>query len=147
MVRQIDVAVNAPEAGVIKEFLANEEDTVTVGQDLVRIELGGQPSGDKPPATESKDEKGAPKETPKEPESTPDEAKNPEPKPQETSQAAPPASRGQEAGVPKQRAAEPPKEVESPATLGNREERRVYRFFNRHFPCHGHRADRLCRSR
>ncbi|KAK4139137.1 uncharacterized protein C8A04DRAFT_33402 [Dichotomopilus funicola] len=122
---KIDVAVNAPEAGVIKEFLANEEDTVTVGQDLVRIELGGQPSGDRPSATESKDEKGAPKETPKEPEPTPEEAKSPEPKPQETSQAAPPAPSKQEAGVPKQRAPEPAKEVEPPATLGNREERRV----------------------
>merc|ERR1711939_223160 len=42
---KIDVAVNAPEAGTIKEFLANEEDTVTVGQDLVRMELGGAPEG------------------------------------------------------------------------------------------------------
>jgi len=42
---QIDVAVNAPEAGTIKEFLANEEDTVTVGQDLVRIEIGDAPEG------------------------------------------------------------------------------------------------------
>lgn len=37
---KIDIAVNVPESGTIKEFLANEEDTVTVGQDLVRIELG-----------------------------------------------------------------------------------------------------------
>lgn len=42
---QIDVAVNAPEAGTIKEFLVNEEDTVTVGQDLLRLELGGPPEG------------------------------------------------------------------------------------------------------
>ncbi|KAI9707259.1 MAG: 2-oxoglutarate dehydrogenase complex E2 component [Candelina mexicana] len=40
---KIDVAVNAPQAGTIKEFLANEEDTVTVGQDLVKLELGGGP--------------------------------------------------------------------------------------------------------
>lgn len=40
---KIDVAVNAPAAGTIKEFLANEEDTVTVGQDLVKLELGGEP--------------------------------------------------------------------------------------------------------
>lgn len=38
--------MNAPEAGTIKEFFVSEEDTVTVGQDLVRIELGGSPSGD-----------------------------------------------------------------------------------------------------
>ncbi|RKF74304.1 putative dihydrolipoyllysine-residue succinyltransferase component of 2-oxoglutarate dehydrogenase complex, mitochondrial [Golovinomyces cichoracearum] len=41
---KIDVAVNAPEAGTIKELLANEEDVVVVGQDLARIELGGTPS-------------------------------------------------------------------------------------------------------
>lgn len=40
---KIDVAVNAPEAGTIKEFLVNEEDTVTVGQDIVKMELGGEP--------------------------------------------------------------------------------------------------------
>lgn len=43
---KIDVAVNAPEAGTIKEYLANEEDTVTVGQDLLKIELGGAPKGE-----------------------------------------------------------------------------------------------------
>ncbi|GAB0131862.1 2-oxoglutarate dehydrogenase complex E2 component [Epichloe bromicola] len=58
---KIDVAVNAPESGTIKEFLASEEDTVTVGQDLVRIELGGAPSADAkdepaPPKEENQDE-------------------------------------------------------------------------------------------
>jgi 2-oxoglutarate dehydrogenase E2 component (dihydrolipoamide succinyltransferase) len=54
---QIDVAVNAPEAGTIKEFLANEEDTVTVGQDLVRLEPGGAPEGgDKQGQEEAKSE-------------------------------------------------------------------------------------------
>lgn len=37
--------MNAPEAGTIKEYLANEEDTVTVGQDLLKLELGGAPTG------------------------------------------------------------------------------------------------------
>lgn len=55
---KIDVAVNAPEAGTIREFLANEEDTVTVGQDLVRLELGGVPPEDAAdkPAPEPKGE-------------------------------------------------------------------------------------------
>lgn len=35
--------MNAPEAGTIKEYLAKEEDTVTVGQDLLKLELGGAP--------------------------------------------------------------------------------------------------------
>lgn len=53
---KIDVAVNAPEAGTIKEFLVKEEDTVTVGQDLVRLELGGS-------ATTSEDKKATAKES------------------------------------------------------------------------------------
>ena len=31
---KIDVAINSPAAGTIKKFLANEEETVEVGQDL-----------------------------------------------------------------------------------------------------------------
>ncbi|KAI0355895.1 dihydrolipoamide succinyltransferase [Trametes cingulata] len=37
---KIDVSVNAPAAGRITELLANEEDTVSVGQDLFRFEPG-----------------------------------------------------------------------------------------------------------
>ena len=37
---QIDVSVNAPASGKITELLANEEDTVTVGQDLFRFAPG-----------------------------------------------------------------------------------------------------------
>lgn len=46
------MAVNAPEAGTIKELLVNEEDTVIVGQDLVRLEPGssGVGTGAKPAA-------------------------------------------------------------------------------------------------
>ncbi|KAF7557707.1 hypothetical protein G7Z17_g444 [Cylindrodendrum hubeiense] len=40
---KIDVAVNAPEAGTIREFLVSEKDTVIVGQGLVRLELGDTP--------------------------------------------------------------------------------------------------------
>ncbi|KAK4179746.1 putative dihydrolipoyllysine-residue succinyltransferase [Triangularia setosa] len=112
---KIDVAVNAPEAGVIKEFLANEEDTVVVGQDLVRIELGGAPSGDKPAAepNESAPEKKA------EPE------KGPEPKQEESKPTAPaPAPPKQETPEPKSKPA-PAAAPEKPATLGNREEKRV----------------------
>ncbi|KAL2179405.1 uncharacterized protein P884DRAFT_194435 [Thermothelomyces heterothallicus CBS 202.75] len=121
---KIDVAVNAPEAGIIKEFLANEEDTVTVGQDLVRIELGGAPSGDKPAATEAKE---TPKETPKElaPEKQTEQKKAPEPKPQETKPATPSAPAKEESAAPKQPAKPAKATTEAPATLGSREERRV----------------------
>lgn len=54
---KIDVSVNAPEAGTIKEWLVNEEDTVTVGQDLVNIDVGAAPEGDA-----SKEAKEEPKE-------------------------------------------------------------------------------------
>lgn len=37
--------MNAPEPGTVKEYLVNEEDTVTVGQDLLKLELGGPPQG------------------------------------------------------------------------------------------------------
>ncbi|KAK4244691.1 hypothetical protein C7999DRAFT_43705 [Corynascus novoguineensis] len=122
---KIDVAVNAPEAGVIKEFLANEEDTVTVGQDLVRIELGGAPSGDKAAATETKQ---TPKEeTSKEPASDTqaEQKKEPEPKPQETKPAAPPAPAKEQPAAPKQPSKPEKAAAEGPATLGSREERRV----------------------
>ncbi|KAK4136243.1 dihydrolipoamide succinyltransferase [Trichocladium antarcticum] len=123
---KIDVAVNASEAGTIKEFLVNEEDTVTVGQDLVRIELGGAPSGDKPAA---KEEKEAPKE--KAPEAEAESKKAPEP---EAKPAAPPApaketpakeTPAKETPAPKQESKAAKATSEAPATMGNREERRV----------------------
>lgn len=53
---KIDVAVNAPEAGTIKELLVNEEDTVTVGQDLLRLEPGSSGDGtSSKPAAEPRD--------------------------------------------------------------------------------------------
>ena len=42
---KIDVAVNAPDAGVIKELLAAEEDTVTVDQELIRLDVSKAPDG------------------------------------------------------------------------------------------------------
>ncbi|KAJ5971126.1 Dihydrolipoamide succinyltransferase [Penicillium vulpinum] len=111
---KIDVSVNAPESGTIKEFLVNEEDTVTVGQDLVKIELGAAPEGGK------KDE-GA--EKPKEPkESGP--KKDASPAPVETEKPKEPESK--KAAPPKQapKAESKPQAAEQPA-LGGREERRV----------------------
>ncbi|KAJ7314911.1 dihydrolipoamide succinyltransferase [Mycena albidolilacea] len=60
---KIDVSVNAPQAGKIVELLAQEEDTVTVGQDLFRIEPGeaGESSSEPTPSPTSEDS--APKET------------------------------------------------------------------------------------
>jgi len=126
---QIDVAVNAPEAGTIKEFLANEEDTVTVGQDLVLLELGGAPSG-------GEKEKGGsePKEPASKDQSTssdPEPSKKEDSKPKEETSPAPPPAKEEKKPEPKE--APPPKKTESKSdsksastpALGNREERRV----------------------
>ncbi|OQD73854.1 hypothetical protein PENDEC_c013G04563 [Penicillium decumbens] len=115
---KIDVSVNAPDSGTIKELLVNEEDTVTVGQDLVKLELGGAPEGKKEAAPEQPKEPAA--EKPKEPaaekpkESAPaaEKPKAPEPeKPKETPKKA--------------ESPKPQGAAESKPTLGNREERRV----------------------
>lgn len=42
---QIDVSVNSPKAGKIVELLAKEEDTVTVGQDLFKLDTDGGGGG------------------------------------------------------------------------------------------------------
>jgi len=127
---KIDVAVNAPEAGTIKEFLVNEEDTVTVGQDLLKMELGGAPSGPKEeqapqeaksPAsdkqeTSSQPDGGKEKEAPK-------QEKTPEPKKEEPKKADKPAP------APKKDDKKPePKKDSKPqeeSAYGSREERRV----------------------
>lgn len=110
---KIDVAVNAPAAGTIKELLASEEDTVVVGQDLVRIELGGAPAEGAEKPQETKAEK---KPEPKE-ESKPEPTKKEEP--------AAPAKKQESAPQPEKKEAKQPAKESSPATLGNREERRV----------------------
>ncbi|KAJ5726482.1 Dihydrolipoamide succinyltransferase [Penicillium malachiteum] len=97
---KIDVSVNAPESGIIKEFLVAEEDTVTVGQDLVKMELSDAPAGGKEAAPEKAAEPAAEK-------------------PKET--AAPAAEQPKQKETPKVEAKEP----ETKPTQGNREERRV----------------------
>ncbi|CAG8189982.1 unnamed protein product [Penicillium olsonii] len=111
---KIDVSVNAPESGTIKELLVSEEDTVTVGQDLVKIELGGAPEGGKKEESSEK-----PKEAEKESASAPAEAEKPaEAEPKKA--APPPTEKPKE--TPK--AESKPQPAAQPA-LGSREERRV----------------------
>ncbi|KAF1982081.1 dihydrolipoamide succinyltransferase [Aulographum hederae CBS 113979] len=127
---KIDVSVNAPDSGTIKEFLVQEEDTVTVGQDLLKMELGGEPSGSKEEKAESEpkepasekqgtssqpsggkeQEAGEKKSEPKEEKSAPKEEKKPQP-----SKPSPP---------PQEKKPEPKKDTGS-EELGSREERRV----------------------
>ncbi|KAF4807723.1 putative dihydrolipoyllysine-residue succinyltransferase component of 2-oxoglutarate dehydrogenase complex [Colletotrichum siamense] len=113
---------------VIKEFLVNEEDTVTVGQDIVKLELGGEkPSSGSEDPSEGKTTSDKPA---AEPESQPEPSKSeskPEPKdePQpESKAAAPPAKETKETSKP---VPSPSKDTASSTgqSLGSREERRV----------------------
>lgn len=137
---KIDVAVNAPAAGTIKELLAKEEDTVTVGQDLVKLEIGGEPgqkSADKgkeepkSPASDAqetssqpegqKEEKAAESQQKQQhaEESKPEPPKQPESKPAPPKQESKPEKQEPKPSKPQDSS---PK-VESP--FGSREERRV----------------------
>ncbi|KAG0339870.1 2-oxoglutarate dehydrogenase complex E2 component [Podila humilis] len=60
---KVDVAVNSPKAGTVIELYAKEEDTVAVGADLFKLELGDAPAGG---ASESKKEEPKKKEVKKE---------------------------------------------------------------------------------
>lgn len=127
---KIDVSVNAPEAGTIKEFLVNEEDTVTVGQDLVKLELGGEPSGGskqeakeetKQPASKEQETSSQPsgeQEQSKPKEDKPELSKQ-DPKPEPSKQDPKPQSTKQDSKP------QPPKEDSKTAQPGGREERRV----------------------
>lgn len=147
------MAVNAPEAGTITEYLANEEDTVTVGQDLLKLELGGFPKeenkqdggqGPKAPATDDQPTSSDPEpkkngggagqslSTPSSSPSTPPK-KEQEPSKQEPKPSAAkkePSGREQlspETSEPKKLESKKPdsKATSSEGPYGNREERRV----------------------
>ena len=117
---QIDVAVNAPEAGTIKEFLVNEEDTVTVGQDLVRLELGAAPSGGDKEKGKSETKEPAPEPTKKEDSKSEEESSLPPPPPPQEKKPEP----KKETSPPKKPESKPEPKSVAPG-FGNRDERRV----------------------
>lgn len=118
--QQIDVSVNAPESGTIKELLVNEEDTVTVGQELAKLELGGAPEGKKDEPPQEKKEPAA--EKPKAPAEPAQETKSTE-KPPSSEKPAAPASESNK--KPTSEASQPPASEAAKASPGGREERRV----------------------
>ena len=122
---QIDVAVNAPEAGTIKELLASEEDTVTVGQDILRLELGGTPSGGGKEKAKEEPKEAAPEQQPtsSEPEQARDknDVEEKSQQPQVTSEPKP--EKPEKPSVQQQGSG--PKAGAPDGPLGNREERRV----------------------
>ena len=131
------MAVNAPEPGTITEFLAKEEDTVTVGQDLLKLELGGAPEGGKKQQAGSEAKAPAPEDqsTSSDPKSNTDGG---QPKQKEAASPTPPPPK--ESGGPPKQENKPAPSVSSPKSLEsndsdskpqassplkNREERRV----------------------
>ncbi len=122
---KIDVSVNAPEAGTITELLVSEGDTVTVGQDIAKLEPGEGGGG---AAAEKKEE--APKdEKPAEPKKE-EQPKKEEPKKDDT--PPPPPKKEDKPAPPKEEKKAPPKPkeeksegVKSPMGKGNRNENRV----------------------
>ena len=116
---KIDVSVNAPESGTITELLANEGDTVTVGQEIAKLEPGSGGGG----GGVEKEE--APKEEkPAEPK------KEEQPKKDDTPAPPPPPKKEDKPAPPKEEKKAPPKEeksegIKSPAGKGNRNENRV----------------------
>ncbi|KAG0232216.1 2-oxoglutarate dehydrogenase complex E2 component [Actinomortierella wolfii] len=114
---KVDVAVNSPKSGTIVALFASEDDTVAVGADLFKLELGEAPAGGAAaPKEEKKEEKK--EEAPKQEQAAApkkEEPKKEEPKKEEVKKEAP------KAAAP---AASPAAEVSAPAAF-SREERVV----------------------
>lgn len=145
------MSVNAPQSGTIVETLANEEDTVQVGQELFRIEPGEEPaegssggSGEEEKPSQDQDQDKQKKEedqSKKEQEQKEQEQKQKqEQQKQEQSQAQKkesdggdkkPSSSGSGSGQQKQQKPQQqqqqqkPNQDSAPAPYGSREERRV----------------------
>jgi 2-oxoglutarate dehydrogenase E2 component (dihydrolipoamide succinyltransferase) len=129
---KIDVAVNAPAAGTIKEFLASEEDTVTVGQDLVKLELGGAPGEKKPEQAKeepkeaaSKDQKTSSQKEGETEQSKSEPKEESKPAPKQESKPEPPKQESKP--QPSKKEESKPKESESKqeSPYGSREEKRI----------------------
>lgn len=123
---KIDVSVNAPAAGVITELLVNEGDTVTVGQDLAKIDAGASGGGTakakeepKSPASDAQETSSQPEGQKEQPKEEKKEAAPPPPQPKKESKPEP----KQEKKDPKESAGGPP--AQSPFGQGSRAEHRV----------------------
>ena len=124
---KIDVAINAPAAGTIKKFLAKEEDTIEVGQDIVVMELGGEPGQkaekpkEEPQKEEQKSSEPAPAQQP--PSQPPKDQPKQETTPQPGKQQQQPEQKKEPKPSPAPKEQPEQTKVESP--YGSREERRV----------------------
>ena len=139
---KIDVSVNAPEAGTIKELLVGEGDTVTVGQEIAKIEPGeGGGGGAKEASQESKSPASEEQPTSSDPEPKKEEPKEEEPKKEEPKKepkkeaSSPPAKKEEKPAPPKEEKKSPPppkdgkkteeKGIDSPFGKGSRNENKV----------------------
>ncbi|KAL7790380.1 putative dihydrolipoamide succinyltransferase [Trichoderma ceciliae] len=120
---KIDVAVNATESGIIKEFFVSEEDTVTVGQDLARVEVGGEKPASSGASEKAKEEKPAPSASESKPAAEPEQPKS-QPEPSQSEKPAPPPPQPKEQPQKKTQSEAAAPSGSEPGT-GNREERRV----------------------
>ncbi|KAF2623469.1 dihydrolipoamide succinyltransferase [Macroventuria anomochaeta] len=129
---KIDVSLNAPQAGTIKEFLVNEEDTVTVGQDVVKLEVGGAaPSGGEQAKEEPKEPASKDQETASQPSGEQEQSKSQEQKQpkKEESKPEPPKQESKpqppKQPEPKKESKPAPKEESKQVQSGSRGENRV----------------------
>lgn len=130
---KIDVAVNAPEAGTVKELLVKEEDTVTVGQDILKMDAGAAPPEGGGKKQEKPESKESPSQSEKKPypqhsEKTENKEEPHEPKPDPSEQQPKPSA------PPPKQPEQKPRDITKPVDpnssdgtqgLGGREERRV----------------------
>ena len=130
---KIDVSVNAPEAGTIKELLVAEGDTVTVGQEIAKLEPGegggggtkeasapakGPATDEQPTSSDPEPKKDQSKDAPKETPAPPREDKAP---PKQEKKPSPPPPSGEKSVQPKDEKKPEP----SPFGAGSRAENRV----------------------
>ncbi|KAL2219030.1 dihydrolipoamide succinyltransferase [Thermoascus aurantiacus ATCC 26904] len=122
---KIDVSVNAPESGTIKEFLVSEESTVTVGQEIIRLEIGGAPAAKEEAGQKVKEPAPAKPSEPEQPKAgeSQRQAEAPKPSPEQPKAPSPPKAEPSPQKQPEQ-----PRPQAAPSgqtILGSREERRV----------------------
>lgn len=110
---KIDVSVNAPEAGTIKELLVSEGDTVTVGQEIAKMEPGGSGGGgEKEASAPAKEPASQDQPTSSDPEP---KKESPPPPPTKKDSPPPPPSQKEEKPAPsKEEKKAPPKDEKTP---------------------------------
>ena len=110
---QIDVSVNAPQAGTIKKWLVNEEDTVTVGQDLALLEPGeGGGGGEQQAGEQPKDP--APSDQPSSSDPQPEKKDESKKEASPTPEEKPAPSKQEKPSEPSQPSGKPPSPPKQP---------------------------------